>query len=95
MNANYRLLALRTPQIMAAFMLAALTLGLWQPANSQQSPAATTSSGGLEEIIVTAQKRAQNSQDVGIAISAVTGDDLANLGAVSASDITKIGRAHV
>jgi iron complex outermembrane recepter protein len=51
-----------------------------------ETPAA---SGGLEEVIVTAQKRAQNSQDVGIALSAVTGDDLAALGAVSASDITK------
>ena len=56
-------------------------------AHAAETPAAV--SGGLEEIVVTAQKRAQNSQEVGIAISAVTGDDLAALGAVTAADITK------
>ena len=30
----------------------------------------------LEEIVVTAQKREQNNQDVGIAITAMTGDQL-------------------
>jgi iron complex outermembrane receptor protein len=46
-------------------------------------------SGGLEEIIVTAQKRAQNSQDIGISLSAIGGDDLNKLGVVNATDITK------
>jgi outer membrane receptor protein involved in Fe transport len=48
-----------------------------------------SSSGALEEIVVTAQKREQNSQDVGISVSAITGADLAALGAVTATDITK------
>jgi iron complex outermembrane recepter protein len=69
--------------------LAALTLGAMRPAVAQQSSASATPTVGLEEVIVTAQKRAQNSQDVGIAISAVSGAELAELGAVSASDITK------
>jgi iron complex outermembrane recepter protein len=43
----------------------------------------------LGEIIVTAQKRVQNAQDVGIAISAVSGADLQAAGAVTATDITK------
>jgi iron complex outermembrane receptor protein len=73
----------------AALCLAVLGAGLGQVATAQQSPAATASGAGLEEIIVTAQKRAQNSQDVGIAISAVSGADLTELGAVTASDITK------
>jgi iron complex outermembrane receptor protein len=47
-----------------------------------------SSSGGLEEIIVTAQKRAQNPQDVGISLSAVSGNDLNAIGAVAATDIT-------
>ena len=34
----------------------------------------------LEEIVVTAQKRAQNIQDVGIAITALTGDQIRQLG---------------
>src|SRR5450432_1245443 len=90
MNTTNRLLAaLRVPLRSAALVLATLLWGALQPAHAQQAPAATTSTSGLEEIIVTAQKRAQNSQDVGIALSAVTGEDLARLGAVSASDITK------
>ena len=45
-------------------------------------------SGGLEEVVVTAQKRAQNAQDVGISLSAVSGADLQTMGAVAATDIT-------
>src|SRR6202023_3918591 len=64
-----------------AVVLAGTTLS----ANSQQA----TPSGALEEIVVTAQKREQNSQDVGISISAISGADLNSLGAVTATDITK------
>jgi iron complex outermembrane receptor protein len=49
----------------------------------------TASGGGLEEIIVTAQRREQNLQDVGIAVSAISSADLSDLGVVSATDITK------
>lgn len=41
----------------------------------------------LEEIIVTAQKREQSVQDVGIAINAFTGDELASLNITNTSDI--------
>lgn len=41
----------------------------------------------LEEVTVTAQKREQNLQDVGIAISAFTGDQLRSLGAVQSFDV--------
>jgi iron complex outermembrane receptor protein len=43
----------------------------------------------LEEIVVTAQKREQNSQDIGISLSAINGADLNALGATQATDITK------
>ena len=90
MNTSNRLLAsLRVPLGAAATLLAALMLAPSQSADAQQASATTTAGAGLEEIIVTAQKRAQNSQDVGIALSAVTGEELASLGAVGASDITK------
>src|ERR1700757_916030 len=49
----------------------------------------STSSGTLEEVVVTAQKRVQNAQDVGISISAISGADLRSLGAVAATDITR------
>ena len=75
------------PTRLAMAIGVALAAGML-PALAQQ-PATPAAAGGLEEIIVTAQKRAQNSQDVGIALSAVTGEELAALGAVTASDITK------
>jgi iron complex outermembrane receptor protein len=45
--------------------------------------------GVLEEIIVTAQKREQNIQDVGIAITAFTGDQMRALGVEQSFDIAK------
>lgn len=46
-------------------------------------------SGALEEIIVTAQKRSQNLQDVPIAVTAVTANDLKNRGAFETSDLNQ------
>src|SRR2546423_9466658 len=58
-----------------------------EPTARAQQPAST--SGGLEEVIVTAQKREQNLQDIGIAMSAISAADLTDLGVVVATDITK------
>jgi iron complex outermembrane receptor protein len=44
---------------------------------------------GLEEIVVTAQKREQNPQDIGISLSAISGADLLALGDATATDFTK------
>ncbi|MFC6633401.1 TonB-dependent receptor [Microbulbifer taiwanensis] len=41
----------------------------------------------LEEVTVTAQKRTESMQDVPVAVSAITGDDLANTGFRDVSDI--------
>src|SRR5438105_13962752 len=70
--------------ILAVVALAALA---GAPTARAQQPAAT--SGGLEEVIVTAQKREQNLQEIGISLSAVSGSDLTELGVVNATDITK------
>ena len=43
----------------------------------------------LEEVIVTAQKREQNIQDVGIAITAFSGDQLKALGMTNTTEITQ------
>ena len=81
----------RSGRMMIAIVALAASLApaLAPAASAQNAPSPSVTTGGLEEIIVTAQKRAQNSQDVGIALSAVTGNDLAALGAVNATDITK------
>lgn len=54
---------------------------------AQQSSSGTQ--GQLEEIVVTAQKREQKSQDIGISLSVETGAELLSLGAADATDITR------
>jgi iron complex outermembrane receptor protein len=53
-----------------------------------QDAAAGDSDQGIQDIIVTAQKRGQSGQDVGITLSVVTGDALAQRGATSVTEIT-------
>ena len=43
----------------------------------------------VEEILVTAQKRAQSVQDVGISVTAISGDKLETLGATNTTDIVQ------
>lgn len=70
--------------------LAALALGLAAtPAFAQDAaPAADEDQGGIAEIVVTAQKRAQNVQDVPIAISAFGGDALQERSVTSVSSLS-------
>lgn len=60
-------------RIMALFATLAIAAG--GEANAQEAPEAVDE-GGLPNIIVTAQKRSENLQDVPISISTVSGDDL-------------------
>ena len=46
-----------------------------------------TASGGIAEIVVTAQKRAQNLQDVPVAVSALAGEELESRGISETSDL--------
>ena len=50
---------------------------------------AADTDAGLEEIVVTAQKREQNLQDVGISVSAFSSDQLENMGAAHTTDIVQ------
>ncbi|MDA5194046.1 TonB-dependent receptor [Govanella unica] len=58
-------------------------------AAAAEDAAAPAGFAGLEEIVVTAQKRAGNIQDTPVAITALTGDALERLGMGSLSDISK------
>ena len=49
----------------------------------------SASAGGLEEIVVTAQRRTENIQSVPITIQAITGDQLKQLNVTSFSDLMK------
>lgn len=65
-------------------LLAIGITGLASTVHAQQDDAPT-----LEEIVVTAQKREQNIQDIGTSITAIGGADLQKLGLTSVTDIAK------
>jgi iron complex outermembrane recepter protein len=52
------------------------SLALMMAVQPAQAQTATNESGGIKEIVVTAQKRAENLRDVPISITAVSADDL-------------------
>lgn len=53
------------------------------------SPALYAQQGGLEEVVVTAQKRAQNLQDVPISIETMSTQKIAELGIQDFSDYAR------
>jgi iron complex outermembrane receptor protein len=66
---------------------AALTAAVPQLASAQAGQSQTADSSGVEEIIVTAQKRTESAQDVPIAITALGTDQLASAGVTSTLDL--------
>lgn len=71
----------------AALLLAAFSALAQEPEApaAPEPPAAEPT--GIEEIFVTTQKRAQNLQDVPISVTAITGDELSELGIAESVDI--------
>jgi iron complex outermembrane receptor protein len=72
-------------QVMARALLSALAVSL---SGVAQSVVAQQSTGGLEEVIVTAQKREQNLQDVPVAVTALTQETLEVNTVVDVSDLS-------
>jgi len=65
--------------------LGVLALALATPAAAQEAApgGASSDDGGIEEIIVEAQRKAQNLQDVPVSVAAFTNDELGRVAAVS------------
>jgi iron complex outermembrane recepter protein len=61
--------AARASGSLAGVVAASIAMGSSLPAHAQQAGA----SSGIEEIVVTAQRREENLQDVGIAVTALSG----------------------
>src|SRR5512140_2921744 len=59
------------------------------PAQVVWAQAAPATSGGLEEVIVTAQRRTENLQDVPVSIQALSGDTLDEMKAATIDDFVK------
>ena len=51
--------------------------------------AAATEAAVLEEVVITAQKRKQNLQDVGVSVTAYSGDQMKALGVTNTTEITE------
>ena len=60
------------------------------PGDQQGSNTSTSNSGALEDIVVTAQKREQNLQDVPVAVTAITADTLVNRNVTTVSDLPRL-----
>ena len=71
----------------AALLAMSFTAGAQQPAEPAKTAAADTV--GIEEIVVTAQRREQKLQDIGISVTALSNEALADLNITTATDITK------
>ncbi|QGZ93802.1 TonB-dependent receptor [Terricaulis silvestris] len=61
-------------------LIGAASFCLASPSFAQTAPAAPEDPGGLEDIVVTAQRQSQSLQDVPIAVTAVTADELESRG---------------
>src|SRR5882757_7973196 len=70
----------------AAILAAQAGSAAFAAAPADESPAATT---GLTEVVVTAQRRTENIQDVPIAIQALTGETLRQLNVTNFDDFVK------
>ncbi|CCA90383.1 TonB-dependent receptor [Novosphingobium sp. PP1Y] len=70
-------------------------LVLAQSAEAQVAEQSAGNEGGLEEIIVTAQRREETLQKVAVAVSAVTGDQLVKSGITETSNLGKLVPALV
>ena len=77
-------------RILASFALCALPLAAHPQESAPAEPAPALADTGIEEIVVTARKRAENLQDTPLAVSAIGGEALESLGVVDTNDISAL-----
>lgn len=73
-----------------AVALSILLAGVSTPALAQAGPDGVSADGGLNEIIVTAERRDQNLQDVSISATVLTGEQLQERGVTNLNDIQQV-----
>jgi iron complex outermembrane receptor protein len=72
--------------LMASSVMVAL---MATPVSAQSVGADASENEGVSDIIVTAQRRDQNLQDVGVSVTAISADSLRTLGVVDSRDLVK------
>lgn len=80
----------RTAMSFAAALLGCASMSTVMVANAQDADASATEDKKYDTIVVTAQRREQNLQDVPLSVTALSGDTLENLGAVDITDASKL-----
>jgi iron complex outermembrane receptor protein len=75
----------------SVLVLAPLTLRATEPANAEVETSASDLDGGgrLEDVVVTARRRAENIQDVPIPITAIAGNSLEESGQYRLEDLNE------
>jgi outer membrane receptor protein involved in Fe transport len=76
--------------LVSSLAIAAMLSASPAQAQEQPAPAEAADEGGIEEIVVTAQKREQSLQDVPISISAISSDTLRDAGATGIGSIAAL-----
>ncbi len=84
--AGRRSRAFQRPSSSIGVAVAAALAGVAAPRTPALATAADTSGGALQEVVVTARKRAENLQDVPVSIEVLTQKDLQNLGITGLDD---------
>ncbi|HEU4430899.1 MAG TPA: TonB-dependent receptor, partial [Myxococcota bacterium] len=77
-------------RIFASLALCAFPLGVHSQESAPAEPSPAIAGTGIEEIVVTARKRAENLQDTPLAVSAISGEALESLGVVDTNDISAL-----
>lgn len=90
-------LKLLNSSYLEAFAAPIICIGATVLSLPSQVQAADAAKGGsvLEEIVVTAQKRVQNAQEVGISITAMSGDQLKSLGVKGTEGMTMVPGLYI
>jgi len=79
--------ALATALVFAAAVCASPAFAQDAPAAPDKEPASATEQTGIQDIVVTAQRRSESAQRVPIAISALSGETLDKIGFKGAADV--------
>ncbi len=81
----------RTAAMLSGCLVVLLAMPLTANAQQAAEPAKATvaDTGAIEEVVVTAQRREQKLQDIGISVTALSNEALADLNITTATDITK------
>lgn len=79
-----------TRKWLISVLMGSSALALGAPAVAQSTTVDQGESLGVGEIIVTAQKRSESINNVGMSISALSGDDLADQGVVDVKDLSRV-----